>query len=94
MSHFNIDLNVDNYSIKELEHLLNITQDNYNLVNILDKSNQLKKKIFTLSSLNDIKKKDIDNFLKEVVNRLEKNLIINKLTEFDNKLIKLLELIN
>jgi hypothetical protein len=94
MSHFNIDLNVDNYSIKELEHLLNITQDNYNLVNILDKSNQLKKKIFTLSSLNDIKKKDIDNFLKEVVNRLEKNLIINKLTEFDNKLIKLLELLN
>ena len=94
MSHFNIDLNVGNYSIKELEHLLNITQDNYNLVNILDKSNQLKKKIFTLSSLNDIKKKDIDNFLKEVVNRLEKNLIINKLTEFDNKLIKLLELLN
>ena len=94
MSSFNIDLNVDNYSIQELERLLNIKENNYNLVNILDKSNQLKKKIFTLSSLNDIKKKDIDNFLKEVVNRLEKNLIINKLTEFDNKLIKLLELIN
>jgi len=94
MSHFNIDLNTDNYSIKELEHLLNITQDNYNLVNILDKSNHLKKKIFTLSSINDMRKKDIDIFLKEVVNRLEKNLIINKLTEFDNKLIKLLELLN
>ena len=94
MSHFNIDLNVDNYSIKELEHLLNITKDDYNLMNILNKSKELKTKIFTVSSLDDMKKKDIELFLKDVVNRLEKNLIINKLAEFDNTLIKLLELIN
>ena len=94
MSHFNIDLNVDNYSIQELERLLNIKENNYNLVNILDKSKELKNKIFTVSSLDNIKKKDIELFLKDVVNRLEKNLIINKLTEFDNKLIKLLELLN
>jgi len=94
MSHFNIDLNVDNYSIKELEHLLNITKDDYNLMNILNKSKELKTKIFTVSSLDNEKKKDIELFLKDVVNRLEKNLIINKLTEFDNKLIKLLELLN
>ena len=94
MSSFNIDLNVDNYSIQELERLLNIKENNYNLVNILDKSKELKNKIFTVSSLDNIKKKDIELFLKDVVNRLEKNLIINKLTEFDNKLIKLLELLN
>jgi len=94
MSHFNIDLNVDNYSIKELEHLLNITKDDYNLMNILNKSKELKTKIFTVSSLDNEKKKDIELFLKDVVNRLEKNLIINKLAEFDNTLIKLLELIN
>tara|TARA_B100001540_G_C15365043_1_gene442986 strand:- start:244 stop:528 length:285 start_codon:yes stop_codon:yes gene_type:complete len=94
MSHFNIDLNVDNYSIKELEHLLNITKDDYNLMNILNKSKELKTKIFTVSSLDNEKKKDIELFLKDVVNRLEKNLIINKLAEFDNTLIKLLELLN
>ena len=94
MSHFNIDLNVDNYSIQELERLLNIKENNYNLVNILDKSKELKNKIFTVSSLDNIKKKDIELFLKDVVNRLEKNLIINKLAEFDNTLIILLELIN
>jgi len=94
MSSFNIDLNVDNYSIQELERLLNIKENNYNLVNILDKSKELKNKIFTVSSLDNIKKKDIELFLKDVVNRLEKNLIINKLAEFDNTLIKLLELIN
>lgn len=94
MSHFNIDLNVDNYSIQELERLLNIKENNYNLVNILDKSKELKNKIFTVSSLDNIKKKDIELFLKDVVNRLEKNLIINKLAEFDNTLIKLLELVN
>jgi hypothetical protein len=94
MSSFNIDLNVDNYSIQELERLLNIKENNYNLVNILDNSKELKNKIFTVSSLDNIKKKDIELFLKDVVHRLEKNLIINKLTEFDNKLIKLLELLN
>lgn len=94
MSHFNIDLNVDNYSIQELERLLNIKENNYNLVNILDKSKELKNKIFTVSSLDNVKKKDIELFLKDVVNRLEKNLIINKLAEFDNTLIKLLKLIN
>ena len=94
MSHFNIDLNVDNYSIQELERLLNIKENNYNLVNILDKSKELKNKIFTVSSLDNVKKKDIELFLKDVVNRLEKNLIINKLAEFDNTLIKLLELVN
>ena len=94
MSHFNIDLNVDNYSIQELERLLNIKENNYNLVNILDNSKELKNKIFTVSSLDNIKKKDIELFLKDVVNRLEKNLIINKLAEFDNTLIKLLELLN
>ena len=94
MSHFNIDLNVDNYSIQELERLLNIKENNYNLVNILDNSKELKNKIFTVSSLDNVKKKDIELFLKDVVNRLEKNLIINKLAEFDNTLIKLLELIN
>ena len=94
MSSFNIDLNVDNYSIQELERLLNIKENNYNLVNILDKSKELKNKIFTVSSLDNIKKKDIELFLKDVVNRLEKNLIINKLAEFDNTLIKLLELLN
>ena len=94
MSSFNIDLNVDNYSIQELERLLNIKENNYNLVNILDNSKELKNKIFTVSSLDNIKKKDIELFPKDVVHRLEKNLIINKLTEFDNKLIKLLELLN
>ena len=94
MSSFNIDRNVDNYSIQELERLLNIKENNYNLVNILDNSKELKNKIFTVSSLDNIKKKDIELFLKDVVHRLEKNLIINKLTEFDNKLIKLLELLN
>jgi len=94
MSSFNIDLNVDNYSIQELERLLNIKENNYNLVNILDKSKELKNKIFTVSSLDNVKKKDIELFLKDVVNRLEKNLIINKLAEFDNTLIKLLELVN
>ena len=64
------------------------------MVNILDNSKELKNKIFTVSSLDNIKKKDIELFLKDVVNRLEKNLIINKLAEFDNTLIKLLELIN
>ena len=94
MNHFNIDLNVDNYSIQELERLLNIKENDYNLAKILDKSKELKNKILKVSLLDDMKKKDIELFLKEVVNRLEKNLIINKLTEFDNKLIKLLELLN
>ena len=41
MSSFNVDLNVDNYSIQELERLLNIKENNYNLVNILDNSKEL-----------------------------------------------------
>jgi len=77
MNDLNVDLNLNHYNVKELENLLNIKS--YTFVEITKSASVLRDKIFSLSSLNMIKKQEIEIFLKDVVGVLERNLIDLKL---------------
>jgi hypothetical protein len=78
MTELNIDLDLNNYNIKELETLLNIEKD-YTFIDISKKANELRYKIFSLSTVNIVKNQEIKIFLNDVVGNLERNMINNKL---------------
>ena len=85
MSDLNLDLNLNHYTINELEDILNLKK-NYTYKDIQDGSISVKNKIFSVASLDEFKKNEIDKFLNDTVSRLERNFINNSLTLIDKKI--------
>ena len=62
MADLNLDLNLNHYTINELEDILNLKK-NYTYKDIQDGSISVKNKIFSVASLDEFKKNEIDKFL-------------------------------
>ena len=92
MADLNLDLNLNHYTIDELEDILNLNND-YNYKDIQDGSITVKNKIFYVASLDEFKKNEIDRFLNDTVSRLERNFINNSLTLIDRKINSILTLL-
>ena len=88
MADLNLDLNLNHYTINELEDILNL--NDYNYKDIQDNSITVKNKIFSVASLDEFKKNEIDRFLNDTVSRLERNFINNSLTLIDKKINNIL----
>ena len=88
MADLNLDLNLNHYTINELEDILNL--NDYNYKDIQDNSIKIKNKIFSVTSLDEFKKNEIDRFLNDTVSRLERNFINNSLTLIDKKINNIL----
>ena len=84
MSNLNFDLNINNYSKSELISLLNIN-NNYNLNILRNKIIELEKKIFSLE-LSKKENREINNFLKNVENKLKQDLEKNEILETQEKM--------
>ena len=84
MSNLNFDLNINNYSKSELIYLLNINND-YNLNILQKKINELEQKIISLE-LSKKENRDINNFLKNVENKLKRDLEKNVILEIQEKM--------
>lgn len=87
-----LDLNADNYSINELEKLLNITRP-YAFELIQINAIKLKKKISELS-LQKRKENQLDTFIKDIINILERNYITKYLKKINVKQKKIEEKLN
>ena len=84
----NINLDINTYSIKELEKLFKLSND-YSNLDIISKKNKLQENIVN-SNINNIQKEELFIFLDNIRNRLENNLI-DKNTNKNNKDINDLE---
>tara|TARA_B100000925_G_scaffold183229_1_gene138383 strand:- start:464 stop:763 length:300 start_codon:yes stop_codon:yes gene_type:complete len=91
MADLNLDLNLNHYTINELEDILNL--NDYNYKDIQDNSIKIKNKIFSVTSLDEFKKNEIDRFLNDTVSRLERNFINNSLTLIDKKINNILNIL-
>ena len=91
MSNLNFDLNINNYSKSELIYLLNINND-YNLNILRDKINELEQKIISLE-LSKKENRDINNFLKNVENKLKRDLEKNEIIISQEKMEDEIELL-
>ena len=89
MSDLNLDLNIINYNIKELEDILNLNSS-HKFIDIQTYAVNIRKEIFSISSLDTNKKQEIDIFLKDIVSRLERNFIQQYLLKIDTKLNNIL----
>ena len=91
MSNLNFDLNINNYSKSELIYLLNINND-YNLNILQEKINELEQKIISLE-LSKKENRDINNFLKNVENKLKRDLEKNEIIISQEKMEDEIELL-
>ena len=91
MSNLNFDLNINNYSKSELIYLLNINND-YNLNILREKINELEQKIISLE-LSKKENRDINNFLKNVENKLKRDLEKNEIIISQEKMEDEIELL-
>ena len=89
MSDLNLDLNINNYNIKELEDILNLNSS-HKFIDIQTSAVNIRKELFSISSLDTNKKQEIDIFLKDLVSRLERNFIQQYLLKIDTKLNNIL----
>ena len=89
MSDLNLDLNIINYNIKELEDILNLNSS-HKFIDIQTSALNIRKDLFSISSLDTNKKQEIDIFLKDLVSRLERNFIQQCLLKIDIKLNNIL----
>ena len=89
MSDLNLDLNIINYNIKELEDILNLNSS-HKFIDIQTSAINIRKDLFSISSLDTNKKQEIDIFLKDIVSRLERNFIQQYLLKIDTKLNNIL----
>ena len=89
MSDLNLDLNIINYNIKELEDILNLNSS-HKFIDIQTSAVNIRKELFSISSLDTNKKQEIDIFLKDLVSRLERNFIQQWLLKIDTKLNNIL----
>ena len=92
MTDLNIDLNITHYNIQELEDILNLEKD-YTFKDIQSSAIIVRNKIFKLTSLDPFKKKEINTFLNDAISKMERNVINNSLSNIDNKLNNLLNLL-
>jgi hypothetical protein len=92
MSDLNLDLNLNNYNIKELENILELN-DKYTFNDIQKFSIVIKNKIFNRIILDNYKKTEIDRFLNDTVSRLERNFINNSLSLIDIKITNILKIL-
>ena len=90
MSDLNLDLNIINYNIKELEDILNLNSS-HKFIEIQTSAVNIRKELFSISSLDTNKKQEIDIFLKDLVSRLERNFIQQCLLKIDTKLNNILD---
>ena len=87
-----VDFNIYNYSIHEMEILLELKK-NYNFNNISLQAIKTKKNIIQTFNLNSMKALEIDIFFQNLISRLERNLLnknLNLLLENQNELKKML----
>ena len=87
MSDLNLDLNIINYNIKELEDILNLNSS-HKFIDIQTSAVNIRKDLFSISSLDTNKKQEIDIFLKDIVSRLERNFIQQYLLKIDTNVEK------
>ena len=87
-----LDLNANNYSINELEKLLNINRP-YNFEIIQINAKKLKNKIHELS-LQKRKEDQLEIFIKDIINILERNYITKYLKKINTKQKKIEEKLN
>ena len=93
-----LDLNVNNYSVNELEKLLNISRP-YNFEIIQINAKKLKKKVHGLA-LQKRKEEQLEIFIKNIIDIIERNYITKYLKKInmkqkriENKLNTILELL-
>ena len=87
-----LDLNANNYSINELEKLLHICRP-YNFEIIQINAKKLKNKIHELS-LQKRKEDQLEIFIKDIINILERNYITKYLKKINTKQKKIEEKLN
>lgn len=87
-----LDLNVNNYSINELEKLLNIVRP-YNFKIIQINAKKLKNKIRELT-LQKRKKEQLEIFIKNIIEILERNYITKYLKKINIKQKRIEEKLN
>ena len=92
MTDLNIDLNITHYNIQELEDILNLKKD-YTFKDIQSSSIIVRNKIFKVTPLDIFKKKEINIFLNDAISKMERNFINNSLSNIDNKLNNILNLL-
>ena len=92
MTDLNIDLNITHYNIQELEDILNLEKD-YTFKDIQSSAIIVRNKIFKVTQLDLFKKKEINIFLNDAISKMERNFINNSLSNIDNKLNNLLNLL-
>ena len=71
------ELNIDSYTVDEIEKLINLNQP-YNSKDILKSANTLRDQILLDSSIGVDKKKDVIDFIKQIVNKLNNHLSTEK----------------
>ena len=92
MTDLNIDLNITHYNIQELEDILNLEKD-YTFKDIQSSAIIVRNKIFKVTQLDLFKKKEINIFLNDAISKMERNFINNSLSNLDNKLNNILNLL-
>ena len=92
MTDLNIDLNITHYSIQELEDILHLRED-YTFKDIQASVIIVRNNIFKAISLDLFKKKEFNIFLNDVISKMERNFINNSLSNIDNKLNNILNLL-
>tara|TARA_Y100001970_G_scaffold289208_1_gene418808 strand:+ start:8665 stop:10719 length:2055 start_codon:yes stop_codon:yes gene_type:complete len=71
------ELNIDSYTVDEIEKLINLNQP-YNGKDVLKSANTLRDQILLDSSIGVDKKKDVIDFIKQIVNKLNNHLSTEK----------------
>ena len=76
MTDLNLELNVLQYSKKELEDLFNL-KNNYKFEDIHLQALKVKDTIFNINSIDDTRKKQLASFLKDAMLYLQNNYIVH-----------------
>lgn len=71
------ELNIDSYTVDEIEKLINLNQP-YNSKDVLKSANTLRDQILLDSSIGVDKKKDVIDFIKQIVSKLNNHLSTEK----------------
>ena len=71
------ELNIDSYTVDEIEKLINLNQP-YNSKDVLKSANALRDQILLDNSIGVDKKKDVIDFIKQIVNKLNNHLSTEK----------------
>jgi len=99
MSDLNFDLNINHYTMAELEHMIKLSPP-YNYKQVHLHAEELKRQIFK-TPLEQTKKLEINLFMRSLIEVLERNYIetyihriISRQHKIDQKLNKIINLLN